>query len=215
MERGLESLLRIYKNLLELSAQLVLAIRGAVMRRRQLEVLFNALNCPRRDRDESALRQTWCEHRCFHPFRINQNPALEYFHLCESGDFNSNYGVSIIIFRCDTSRCASKQADWNAPNVSVDLWNLISQVWHSKRVFYIKLMQHLIYGGKSIEWNTHSFLNKLNWRNPIFHIMNALLPYSKIKKVAYVHFRGSLGIQGLNEFLLFWKLFHSYKDYTI
>ena len=38
-----------------------------------------------------------------------------YLHVCESGDFNSNYGFSIIIFRCDTSWCASKQADGNAP----------------------------------------------------------------------------------------------------
>jgi len=40
-----------------------------------------------------------------------------YFHLCVSGDFNSNYGISIVIFRCDTSRCASNQADGNAPVV--------------------------------------------------------------------------------------------------
>ncbi|WP_318305343.1 hypothetical protein, partial [Vibrio sp. Y176] len=31
-----------------------------------------------------------------------------YFSLCESGDFNSNFGVSIIIFRCNT-----QQADGN------------------------------------------------------------------------------------------------------
>jgi len=41
---------------LELSAQLVLAIRGAVMRRRRQEVLFNALNCPSRDRGESGVK---------------------------------------------------------------------------------------------------------------------------------------------------------------
>ena len=58
MERGLEPLLRIGHMVLELSAQLVLAIRGAVMRRRWQEVLSNALNCPSRDRGESALRQT-------------------------------------------------------------------------------------------------------------------------------------------------------------
>jgi len=47
MERGLEPLVRIGQVILELSAQLVLAIRGAVMRRRRQEVLFNDLNCPR------------------------------------------------------------------------------------------------------------------------------------------------------------------------
>jgi len=50
MERGLEPLLRIGQVILELSAQSVLAIKGAVMRRRRQEVLFNALNCQSRDR---------------------------------------------------------------------------------------------------------------------------------------------------------------------
>jgi len=36
-----------------------------------------------------------------------------YLSLCETGDFNSNFGIYIIIFRCNTSRCASKQADGN------------------------------------------------------------------------------------------------------
>ena len=39
----------------------------------------------------------------------------------QSGDFSSNFGVSIIIFRCDT--CASKQADGNmnvVTNVNVE-----------------------------------------------------------------------------------------------
>ena len=58
MVRELEPLLRVGQVVLELSAQLVLVIRGTVMRRRRQEVLFNALNCPSGDRGESALRQT-------------------------------------------------------------------------------------------------------------------------------------------------------------
>ena len=37
-----------------------------------------------------------------------------------------NYGVSIIILRCDTSRCASKQADGNAPSVLTFLGVVLS-----------------------------------------------------------------------------------------
>jgi len=54
MERGLEPILRIRQGVLELSAQLVLAIRGAVRRRQ--EVLFNALNCPSTDRGERGVK---------------------------------------------------------------------------------------------------------------------------------------------------------------
>jgi len=56
MDRGREPLLRIGQVVLELSAQLVLAIGGAVMRRRRQEVLFNALNCPSRDLSESGVK---------------------------------------------------------------------------------------------------------------------------------------------------------------
>ena len=56
MERGLEPLIKIGQVVLKLSAQLVLAIRGAVMRRRQQEVLFNVINCPSRDRGGSGVK---------------------------------------------------------------------------------------------------------------------------------------------------------------
>ena len=92
---------------MELSAQLVLAIRGAVMRRRRQEVLFNALNCPSRDRGETVSI----------PFESTKTRRYsDCIFICANGDFNSNCGVSIIIFRCKSSRCASNQSDGKAPS---------------------------------------------------------------------------------------------------
>ena len=50
------------------------------------------------------------------PFESTKPGASERIFICANQEFYSSYGVSIIIFRCDTSRCASKQADGNAPS---------------------------------------------------------------------------------------------------
>lgn len=69
--------------------------------------------------------------------------------MCDSGDFSCNYGVSIILFRCDTSRCESKQADGNVAD---------EEGGEEPPVFFSVWKQFLVLAVRSLHpsWTGHS-----------------------------------------------------------